>query len=491
MKSLQEILYKSPIVEMRGDTSREVRDFHFDSRAIEPGSLFIAVRGTQVDGHSFIGKAVEAGAVAVVCEELPENPSPEVTWVVVSNASVALAFISANFYGNPADELKVVGITGTNGKTTTTTLLHQLFNGMGHKSGLLSTVAVKIGSEEIPATHTTPDPKQLHHHFRTMVDAGCKFCFMEVSSHALVQERVTGVRFAGGVFTNITHDHLDYHGSFKDYLKAKQRLFDHLPKEAFALTNGDDRNGQVMVQNSKARRFTYGVKRMADYKAKVVENTFDGLLLEIEGREVWFRLIGSFNAYNLLAAFATGILLGFDEEDILLELSKIEGVAGRFQTLRMPNLGITGIVDYAHTPDALKNVLDTIRDIRMDDGRVITVVGCGGNRDKEKRPVMAKIAAELSDQVFLTSDNPRHEEPGAILDDMEAGIGPTQRRKVLRIENRKEAIRAACRFAQPKDIILVAGKGHETYQEIKGVRHPFDDRAILREAFDEIISSEG
>lgn len=481
MANLQDILYRVPILEINGNTSVEISDFQFDSRAIVPGSLFVAVRGTQTDGHKFIDKVVPSGAVAVVCEEFPDEMPESVTWVKVKSSAVALAYISANFYGNPAEELKVVGVTGTNGKTTTATLLHKLFNAMGQKSGLLSTVAIKVGEETLPASHTTPDPKQLHANFRRMVDAGCRYCFMEVSSHALVQDRVRGVQFAGAIFTNITHDHLDYHGTFQAYIQAKQLLFDHLSPQAWALTNQDDRNGGIMVQNTKATRYSYGIKRMADFKAKVLENTFEGLLLDIAGQEVWFRLIGSFNAYNLLAVYAAASLLGYDDADILLELSRIEGVSGRFQTLRAH--GITAIVDYAHTPDALKNVLDTIRDIRNDDGKVITVVGCGGNRDKAKRPVMAKIAAELSDQVVLTSDNPRNEEPGAILDEMETGLGPVLKRKALRIENRREAIAVACRLAQPKDIILVAGKGHETYQEIQGVKHPFDDREELMQGF--------
>lgn len=489
MAALQEILYKAPILEIRGDISREIDDFHFDSRAIKPGSLFVAVRGTQTDGHKFIDNVIAQGAVAVVCEDFPETMPEQVTWVKVKSSAAALADISANFYGNPAAEIQVVGITGTNGKTTTATLLHKLFNAMGHKAGLLSTVAIKVGDEELPATHTTPDPKQLHANFRRMADAGCRYCFMEVSSHALMQERVRGVPFAGAVFTNITHDHLDYHGTFQAYIQAKQRLFDQLGSSAWALTNLDDRNGQIMVQNSKAARYTYGIKKVGDFKAKVVENTFEGLLLDLNGKEVWFRLIGSFNAYNLLAVYAAASLLGFEDEQILLELSRIEGVNGRFQTLRAN--GITAIVDYAHTPDALKNVLDTIRDIRTNDGRVITVVGCGGNRDKTKRPIMAKIAAELSDQVLLTSDNPRFEEPGAILDEMEAGLGPVLKRKALRIESRKEAIAVACRLAQPKDIILVAGKGHETYQEIQGVKHPFDDREELKLGFAQMGDTQG
>jgi UDP-N-acetylmuramoyl-L-alanyl-D-glutamate--2,6-diaminopimelate ligase len=481
--TVQDILYKCPIREVRGNLATEVKDFFFDSRAVVPGSLFVAVRGTQADGHAYIGKAIELGAVAIVCEEFPADAPAHVTWVRVEDAAQSLAFLAANYYGNPAEQLILVGVTGTNGKTTTATLLYQLFNELGERSGLLSTVAVRIGEATLPATHTTPDAKQLHLNFRKMADAGCRFCFMEVSSHALVQHRVAGLKFAGAVFTNITHDHLDYHGTFKAYIDAKKLLFDGLPDSAFALVNVDDRNGEVMQQNTRARRLSYALERMADYKGRLIENTFEGLLLDINNQQAWFRLIGSFNAYNLLAVYATAVELGMEPMDVLMELSKIEGVSGRFQTVRDQARGVTAIVDYAHTPDALKNVLETIRDIRTGGGKIITVVGCGGNRDKAKRPVMAEIAARLSDQVVLTSDNPRHEEPGAILDEMLAGVPANGRRKVLTITERREAIAVACRLAQAEDIILVAGKGHEDYQEIKGVKHPFDDRAVLLETF--------
>ena len=483
MSTLQDILYKTSIQEVRGDLTKEVVDFHFDSRQVQPGSLFVAQRGTQVDGHRFIPKALENGAMAVVCEEIPENANEEVIWVRVKDSSEALGHIAANFYGNPSEELTVVGVTGTNGKTTVATLLWETFTELGHPSGLLSTVVVKIGEDEVPATHTTPDAKQVQQMFRKMLEAGCTHCFMEVSSHALDQGRVAGVHFSAGIFTNITHDHLDYHKTFKAYITAKKRLFDGLPSTAFALTNIDDKNGAVMLQNTAARRVKYGINRMADFKGRVVENTFEGLQLEIGGHEAWFRMIGSFNAYNLLAVYGTAVELGESEEEALLVLSRIEGVNGRFQTLRSSDKRFTAIVDYAHTPDALKNVLQTIRDIQSGGGQLITVVGCGGDRDRDKRPVMAEIASKLSDRVILTSDNPRTEDPREILNEMYAGVPVTAKRKVMQNVDRKEAIVMACQLAQPADIILVAGKGHETYQEIEGVKHPFDDREILLETF--------
>lgn len=483
MPTLQDILYKAPIVEVRGDLQTEIEDFFFDSRQVTPGSLFVAQRGTQVDGHAYIGKALELGATAVVCEELPAETPTNVIWIKVRSSSLALGHIAANFYDNPSEEMSVIGITGTNGKTTTATLLFELFSELGRQSGLISTVLVRIGEATLPATHTTPDAKAIQHLFRQMADAGCTHCFMEVSSHALHQHRVAGVKFTGAIFSNITHDHLDYHGTFKEYIAAKKMLFDGLNSAAFALTNVDDRNGSVMLQNTAARRLTYSMNRMADYKGRLLENTFEGLQLEMEEHQAWFRLIGSFNAYNLLAAYATARELGEDPDEILLVLSRIEGVNGRFQTVKSPSQRRVAIVDYAHTPDALKNVLQTIRDIQDGSGRLITVVGCGGDRDKAKRPVMAEIAAELSDRVILTSDNPRSEDPNAILDDMETGIPITAQRKVLRNADRKAAIQTAVQLAETNDIVLVAGKGHETYQEIQGVRYPFDDRDILQETF--------
>ncbi len=483
MITLHDILYKCPLVEVRGDLSTQVVDFFFDSRAVVAGSLFVAVRGTAGDGHAYIGASVAKGACAVVCEEFPAEMAADVVWIKVADAALSLAHIAANYYDNPADKLKVIGITGTNGKTTTATLLYKLFSAMGERSGLLSTVVIMVGENELPATHTTPDAKQLHGAFKQMVDAGCTYCFMEVSSHALVQKRVAGIKFVGAVFTNLTHDHLDYHGDFKNYLEAKKILFDELGSNAFGLVNADDKNGMVMLQNCKGRRLTYSLKRMADYKGRIIENTFEGLCLQLNEREAWFRLIGSFNAYNLLAVYGVAKEMELDEDGFLEELSNIDGVNGRFETISSLKRERTAIVDYAHTPDALKNVLETIRDIRQGSGKIITVVGCGGNRDAAKRPVMAEIATRLSDQVVFTSDNPRDEEPDAILEQMMAGVPITGRRKVMKIENRKEAIAVACRLAQPNDIILVAGKGHETYQEIKGIKHPFDDRLVLAETF--------
>lgn len=483
MISLQDILYKVPLMEINGDTSVQVSGVSFDSRKVQPGGLFVAMRGVHVDGHKFLPKALENGAVAMVCEQFPETLDEGITWVKVQDSSVALAWLAANFYGNPADELKIVGVTGTNGKTTTTTLLHDLATALGYPAGLLSTVEVRIGKKVVEATHTTPDALSIHAHFRAMVDAGCEYCFMEVSSHALAQNRTKGIPFAGAVFSNLTQDHLDYHPTFRDYLEAKKTLFDELPAGAFALTNVDDRNGLVMMQNTRAKVLTYGLQKPADYKGKVIENTFQGLLLDILGREVWFRMVGSFNAYNLLAVCAAAVELGLEEEEVLVELSKIEGVNGRFQALRSSELSLTAIVDYAHTPDALKNVLETIRDVNQTEGRIITLVGCGGDRDRAKRPIMGKIAAELSDQVIITSDNPRTEDPAEIIREIVAGVPVSLKRRVLTIENRKEAIAAACRMAHERDIILVAGKGHETYQDIQGVKHPFDDRQEILENF--------
>lgn len=483
MPTLQDILYKAPMEAIQGDLSLEIEDFAFDSRQVKPGMLYIARRGVKTDGHQFIPQVIEAGAIAVVCEKMPIDPVANVTWVQVKSSDDALAVIAANFYGNPADEMEIVGVTGTNGKTTISTLLFELFSEMGYKCGLFSTVLVRIGEEEEPATHTTPDAKSLHQIFRRMVDTGCTHCFMEVSSHALAQGRVKGINFAGGIFTNLSHDHLDYHGTFKEYIQAKKLLFDGLSGKAFALTNADDKNGNVMLQNTAARKLSYSLKRMADYKGRVVENTFEGLHLEVNGMEAWFHMVGSFNAYNLLAVYGTALEMGLDSEESLLAMSQIQGVIGRFETVRSQDQRFSAIVDYAHTPDALKNVLQTIRDVQDGAGRLITVVGCGGDRDKTKRSEMAKIASQLSDKVVLTSDNPRSEEPATILDDMFAGVPVTARRKVMRNSDRREAIMMACQLAENNDIILVAGKGHETYQEIKGIKHPFDDREILMETF--------
>lgn len=483
MKLLKDILYKTGIEEVIGSTQVAIEKICFDSREVEKFSLFVAVSGTQVDGHQFVEKAIEDGAVAIVCEVFPENIIEGVSYVRVQNSALAMGFIAANFFDNPSSEIKLVGITGTNGKTTTATLLHDLFAGLGYKAGLLSTVVNKIGNEEIPSTHTTPDAIQLNTLLREMITQGCEYCFMEVSSHAIHQHRVAGVEFVGGVFTNITHDHLDYHKTFSEYITAKKMFFDNLPETAFALTNKDDKNGLVMLQNTKASKNTYALKSMADYSCKVLESDFSGMLLNVDGNEVWTKLIGGFNAYNVLAIYSTAVLLGQEKLNVLTAISQLVSVDGRFQYIKSIN-SIAGIVDYAHTPDALKNVLKTINDIRTGNEKVITIVGCGGDRDKEKRPMMAAIACEMSDKIILTSDNPRTENPDEIIKDMRAGVDGTHFNKVLAIVNREEAIRTACSLAGKDDIILVAGKGHEKYQEINGERFPFDDMEILSTTFD-------
>ncbi|HSJ68966.1 MAG TPA: UDP-N-acetylmuramoyl-L-alanyl-D-glutamate--2,6-diaminopimelate ligase [Anditalea sp.] len=479
MKELKDILYKVSLTSTIGNMEVEVNDVVFDSRKVKQGCVFVAVRGTQVDGHEYIEQAVSGGAVAIVCEELPKNVGKDVTYVQVSNTAKALGIIASNFYDNPSDYIQIVAVTGTNGKTTTATLLHQLFMEMGYVSGLLSTVENKINDEIIPATHTTPDAISLNQLLKKMLKEGCTHCFMEASSHAIIQERMAGIKLAGAVFTNISHDHLDYHGTFDEYIKAKKKLFDELPQDAFALINADDKRGMVMLQNTKASKHSYALKFPADYKAKILSNTLQGLELDINNKSVWFRIIGEFNAYNILAVLGVGVLLGEDEEEVLMQLSKVKGAQGRFdqQTYK----GITTIVDYAHTPDALENVLKTIQGVRSGVEKVITLVGCGGNRDKGKRPLMASIACQYSDKVILTSDNPRDEEPMAIIRDMEAGLNPISYKKTMLIEDRREAIKTAIMFAEKGDIILIAGKGHETYQEIKGVKYPFDDRTVAQE----------
>ena len=451
----------------------EVRSLCFDSRKAESGCCFVAQVGVQVDGHDFIDKAVEQGAVAVVCQHLPQQVDNRVEYVVVENSDVALGIMADNFYGHPSRQLRLVGITGTNGKTTTVTLLHRLFRQQGMHVGLLSTIVNKIDEAEVQATHPTHDALQLNGLLRQMVDAGCQYAFMEVSSHALVQNRVAGLTFAGGIFSNITHDHLDFHKTFANYIVAKKSFFDQLPSDAFALTNCDDRNGMVMVQNTRARVHTYSLERMADFRCRVIEDSFVGLQLEINGKEVYSRLVGRFNAYNLTAIYATAVLCGISEADALRQLSTLSAAEGRFQYVS--GRGITAIVDYAHTPDALQNVLATINDIRKPSQRLCTVVGCGGDRDKSKRPEMARIACTMSDHLILTSDNPRTEKPESILDDMEAGLTNEQRGTVLRITDRRSAIKTAVLMAREDDIILVAGKGHEKYQDIMGVKHHFDD----------------
>ena len=482
MKSLQDILYGVAIRQVIGSSGIEIKKICFDSRQAEAGSLFVAVKGTVSDGHQYISQVIEKGVVAIICEDLPELTQDNVCYIKTENTAQALGILASNFYDNPSDKLKLVGVTGTNGKTTVATLLFQLFRDLGYKAGLISTVQNHINDQIIPSTHTTPDQLTLNSLLNDMVLSGCDYCFMEVSSHALAQYRTEGLNFTGGAFTNITHDHLDYHLTFAAYLKAKKMFFDKLGRSAFALTNADDKNGAVMLQNTKAHQKSYGLKNVADFKAKIIESHFSGLLLDIEGKEVWFKMIGSFNAYNLLVAYAVAILLEQDEEKVLTVLSRLRGAEGRFDWIKSPN-GVIGIVDYAHTPDAVLNVLNTIKDIRKGTEQVITVIGCGGNRDKTKRPVMAKVAGDGSDKVILTSDNPRNEEPEEIIHDMEAGISPANKRKTLSITDRKEAIRTACHLAKPGDIILLAGKGHEKYQEIKGVKHPFDDKEILFEQF--------
>jgi UDP-N-acetylmuramoyl-L-alanyl-D-glutamate--2,6-diaminopimelate ligase len=485
---LNTLLEGVPVSRITGNEQAEAGEIRFDSRAVKQGDLFIAIKGSRIDGHTFIETAIEKGARIVVCETLPDQPEETVCWVVVPDARHALAVMAANAFGKPANELQLVGITGTNGKTSVATLLYQLFSALGYPSGLISTIEYRIGEKVLPSSHTTPDPLQLHRAFRAMVDDGCRFCFMEVSSHALDQDRVAGIPFRVAVFTNLTHDHLDYHGGFREYIQAKKRLFDGLDPGSVALINADDRQAGVMTQNCRATVKTYSLKRMADYRAKLIENAIDGLHLEVDGKDAWFRLMGSFNAYNLLAVYATAVELGQEPEAVLVRLSELKGVNGRFQTIRSEQNRITAIVDYAHTPDALENVLNTLRDIRKAGTLILTVVGAGGNRDKTKRPDMGKIAARLSDQVILTSDNPRDEVPAEIIREMLEGVPQALRKKVLTVENRKEAIQVACRMAGENDFVLVAGKGHETYQEIKGVKYPFDDSRIIREIF-ELIES--
>lgn len=480
MQNLQNILYKVGLNAVHGNLEIDVKQIDFDSRAVVKNSVFVAVPGTVVDGHDFIETAIEKGAIAIVCEILPKKLKKEVTYVQVKDAHQALALLAANFYDNPSKELKLVGITGTNGKTTTTTLLHDVFTDLGYMVGLLSTVVNKIGKQEIPATHTTPNPVALNELLRRMVDEGCECCFMEVSSHAIHQNRIAGLDFDIAGFTNISHDHLDYHKTFKEYIYAKKKFFDDLSSTAIAIVNEDDPNGLVMVQNSKATVRTMALKTVADYKVKILENTFSGLVLNLNQHELWTNLIGGFNAYNLLLVYAVSVELGLEEMDVLRGISKLKSVEGRFEHL-LSDKGVIAIVDYAHTPDALKNVLSTIQAVRTRNEQVITVVGCGGDRDKTKRPLMAGIAAEESDKVILTSDNPRTENPDTIIDEMKKGVPVEKSARVMSITNREEAIKVACSLASPGDIVLVAGKGHEKYQEINGERFPFDDLSIINQ----------
>ena len=477
---LKEIIYKVAIEAVKGSTDVAINKMDFDSRKIDANDIFVAIRGTISDGHDFIEKAINLGAIAIVCDTLPENLIPGITYVQVKDTNKALAFMAANYFGNPSEKLKLVGITGTNGKTTIASLLFQLFKKAGFKVGLLSTVKILVDNEEYKATHTTPDSITINHYLNEMVNAGVEYCFMEVSSHGIHQKRTEALHFVGGIFTNLSHDHLDYHPTFAEYRDVKKSFFDNLPKSAFALSNIDDKNGQVMLQNTAAKKLTYALKTYADYKAQILENQLSGLLLKINGNDVWVKLIGTFNAYNLLAIYGTAIQLGLESLEVLRLLSDLESVSGRFQFI-VSNSNITAIVDYAHTPDALENVLKTINDIRTKNEQLITVVGCGGNRDKAKRPIMAKIATELSDKTILTSDNPRNEDPEQIINEMEQGVEAQNFKKSLSITDRKQAIKTACQLAQPNDIILIAGKGHETYQEIQGVRYDFDDMKTVTE----------
>lgn len=479
MAVLRDILFGVRIKEISGDRTQSIDSLTFDSRKAGKGSLFIAIIGSSADGHNYVNQVIENGCSAIIASKKIEAPE-HVTVVYTDNTQEALAILSNNFFNEPSKRLKIIGVTGTNGKTTITTLLHSMFQNMGLKSGLISTVVNKIGNEEIPSTHTTPDPISLNDLFQKMVQNDVEYCFMEVSSHAIDQHRITSINFTGGVFTNITHDHLDYHKTFKEYLNVKKRFFDNLPKEAFALTNCDDKNGEVMLQNTHAKKRSYAMKGMADYKVKVLENTFTGLVLNLNGIEIWSKLIGDFNAYNLAAVYGVSQELGIDKTEALTQLSLLESVNGRFQYVKSSD-GTTVIIDYAHTPDALANVLKTIENIRTKNETVYTVVGCGGDRDKTKRPEMAKIACLLSDKVIFTSDNPRSEEPESIIEDMMKGVDGSQFRKTLSIINREQAIKTALSMSVPNDIILIAGKGHETYQEVKGVKHDFDDLKITKE----------
>ncbi|SMC88441.1 UDP-N-acetylmuramoyl-L-alanyl-D-glutamate--2,6-diaminopimelate ligase [Moheibacter sediminis] len=477
---LKDLLYKVELIEIIGNVDSEILSVEFDSRKIQKGTLFVAQSGTQVDGHDFIQKSIESGAITIVCERKPEEINPNVTYVVVANSSIALGIIASNLYDNPTEKLKLIGITGTNGKTTTSTLTYNLLESLGYATVLISTIRILVHGNEYPSSHTTPNILTLNKIFSEAVQKGCEFAVMEVSSHGIHQNRIAGLHFQIGVFSNITHDHLDYHKTFAEYIKAKKKFFDELPKSALALTNLDDKNGVVMLQNSAAKRYSYALKTDADFKAKILENQFDGMLLLLDGKEFWTPLIGQFNAYNLLAVYSIAILLGIDQEEVLTHLSKLKNVDGRFQTFKSQG-GIVAIIDYAHTPDALENVLNTIQNIRTRNEKLITIVGCGGDRDRTKRPEMGKMAARMSELAIFTSDNPRSEDPEEILKEVEAGVEPQFYNRTLKITDRKEAIKTAYKMAEKGDIILIAGKGHETYQEIKGVKHHFDDLETAQE----------
>ena len=470
------------IIEIAGSTCKDIKGVNIDSRKIEQDHLFIAVRGTQADGHNYIDKAIESGATAIVCEEIPETRNADITYIKVENSEQAVGSIATSFYGDPTSKMKLVGVTGTNGKTTIATVLYNTFRHMGYKVGLISTVVNYIDGKAIPTEHTTPDPITLNRLLGEMADTGCEFAFMEVSSHSVVQNRIGGLKFAGGIFTNLTRDHLDYHLTFENYLKAKKQFFDNLSENAFVITNADDKNGMVMVQNTKAKIKTYSVRSMADFRAKIIECHFEGMYLDIDGQEIGVQFIGKFNVSNLLAVYGAACMLNIDPHEMLVALSAMKPVSGRFESLRSPS-GYTAIVDYAHTPDALENVLNAIHDVLDGKGEVITVCGAGGNRDKGKRPLMAQEAVKQSDKVIITSDNPRFEEPQDIINDMLAGLNAEQMKKVISIADRREAIRTACMLAKKGDVILIAGKGHEDYQDIKGVKHHFDDKEEVAKAF--------
>ena len=480
MKNLKDILYKVAIERVVGNTSVAINAIQFNSTLVEENDVFVAINGSVVDGHKYIESAIKQKAIAIICEVLPNSLVDGITYVVVKSSSEALAFMSANYFQNPSENLRLVGVTGTNGKTTIATLLYQLFKNAGYKVGLLSTVKIMVDEVEHLATHTTPDSISINHYLNEMCQQGVEFCFMEVSSHGIHQDRTLGLHFEGGIFTNLSHDHLDYHYTFAEYRDVKKRFFDQLPKTAFALTNSDDKNGMIMLQNTKAKKRTYALKSIADYQAKILENQLSGLLLKINNQDVWTKLIGNFNAYNVLAIYATAELLGLENQEILRLLSVLESVSGRFQYI-VSNTNVTAIVDYAHTPDALKNVLETINSIRTKNEELITVVGCGGDRDKTKRPKMGHIASALSTKVVFTSDNPRTEVPETIIEDIEKGVEAQNFKKTLSIVDRKQAIKTACQFAKSGDIILIAGKGHETYQDVNGVKSDFDDLKIVKE----------
>jgi len=484
MSLLKDILYKVSIRSVEGSTDVDIKDIQVDSRKIKPGSVFVAVKGVAADGHQFIEKAIESGAVAVVGEILPSARKDGVIYVQVENSAAAAAYMAHNFFGQPSEKMKVVGVTGTNGKTTIATLLYKLFTSLGYKCGLLSTVENRIGDKKVPATHTTPDAISLNALLKQMADEGCTHVFMESSSHAIHQHRITGLQFAGGIFSNITHDHLDYHKTFDEYIRVKKSFFDSLSTHAFAISNADDKRGTVMLQNTHAKKFFYSLKTMADFKGKIMENSLSGLVMMVNGQEVHFRLIGEFNAYNLLAVFGTAMCMNEDKQEVLRCLSVLTGAEGRFEYLVSAKDKVIAIVDYAHTPDALLNVLATIKKLKKGFKQVITVVGCGGDRDKTKRPVMAEAACEYSDKAIFTSDNPRSEDPEQIIKDMEEGLTPAAKRKYISIVDRREAIKTAISLAKPEDIVLIAGKGHEKYQDIKGVKNHFDDKEVVKEMFE-------